>query len=378
MSGDRKKVLILSVKAGAGHLRAAAAIEQVFQQTHPEVEVRNVEALEFTNPAFQASFTGAYNKLASDLPSVWGLIYQQMDRNTATSKSKKFAALVDRLNSTPIVRMVRRYAPDAVICTHYLPAEILGPVRRKGKLAAPLTVALTDYDIHAMWIQEGVDRYFVATDEMAHALEEKGIGNANVSVTGIPIMPVFSQPHPAQQAMRLKLGLRPEPPTVLLSAGGFGLTRVDETVAMLADVVDDVQLVALAGRNVKLEKALRAVAASRPGKIVPMGFADNMHELMAASDFVVSKSGGLTCSECLAMGLPMVIFNPIPGQEERNADYLLENGVALRANSAAHLVYKVRRLLTNPALLAHMKSATRQIARPRAAYEIVETVIGSI
>ena len=378
MSGDRKKVLILSVKAGAGHLRAAAAIEQVFQQTHPEVEVRNVEALEFTNPAFQASFTGAYNKLASDLPSVWGIIYQRMDQNTATSKSKKFAALVDRLNATPIVRMVRRYTPDAVICTHYLPAEILGPLRRKGKLAAPLTVALTDYDIHAMWIQEGVDRYFVATDEMAYALGEKGIGNAKVSVTGIPIMPVFSQPHLAPQAMRLKLGLRPEPPTVLLSAGGFGLTRVDETVAMLADVVDDVQLVALAGRNVKLEKALRAVAASRPGKIVPMGFADNMHELMAASDFVVSKSGGLTCSECLAMGLPMVIFNPIPGQEERNADYLLENGVALRANSAAHLVYKVRRLLTNPALLARMKSATRQIARPRAAYEIVETVLSGI
>ncbi len=378
MSSDRKKVLILSVKAGAGHLRAAAAIEQVLIQTHPEVEARNVEALEFTNPAFQASFTGAYNKLASDLPSVWGLIYQRMDQNTATSKSKKFAALVDRLNSAPIVRMVRRYAPDAVICTHYLPAEILGPVRRKGKLAAPLTVALTDYDIHAMWIQEGVDRYFVATDEMAHALGEKGIGDAKVSVTGIPIMPVFSQPHLAPQAMRLKLGLRPEPPTVLLSAGGFGLTRVDETVAMLADVVDDVQLVALAGRNEKLEKALRAAAASRPGKIVPMGFAENMHELMAASDFVVSKSGGLTCSECLAMGLPMVIFNPIPGQEERNADYLLENGVALRANSAAHLVYKVRRLLTEPALLARMKSATRQVARPRAAYDIVETVLSGL
>ena len=378
MGSQGKKVLILSIKAGAGHLRAAAAVEQVFQQTHPEVEARNVEALEYTNPAFQASFTSAYNKLASDLPSVWGILYQQMERKTSASKSKKFAALVDRLNAAPIVRMVRRYAPDAVISTHYLPAEILGPLRRKGKLPAPLFVTLTDYDIHTMWIQEGVDRYFVATDEMAHALERTGIGNAKVSVTGIPIMPVFSQPHPAPQAMRRKLGLRPEPPTVLLSAGGFGLTRVDETVAMLADAVDDVQLVALAGRNAKLETKLRAVAASRPGKIVPMGFADNMHELMAASDFVVSKSGGLTVSECLAMGLPMVIFNPIPGQEERNADYLLENGVALRANSAAHLVYKVRRLLTDAALLARMKSATRQIARPRAAYEIVETVLSGI
>ena len=137
-------------------------------------------------------------------------------------------------------------------------------------------------------------------------------------------------------------------------------------------------MIALAGRNEKLEKALRAVAAARPGKIVPMGFAGNMHELMAASDFAVSKSGGLTSSECLAMGLPMVIFNPIPGQEERNADYLLENGVALRANSAANLVHKVRRLLTDAALLARMKSATRPIARPRAAYDIVEAVLSGI
>jgi processive 1,2-diacylglycerol beta-glucosyltransferase len=378
MDSKGKKVLILSVKAGAGHLRAAAAIEEVIKQTHPEVEVRNAEALEYTNPAFQASFTSAYNKLASDLPSVWGMIYERMDTKTSTSKSKKFAALIDRLNAAPIVRMVRRYAPDAVICTHYLPAEILGPLRRKGKLAAPLSVTLTDYDIHTMWVQEGVDRYFVATDEMAHALKEKGIGDAKVSVTGIPIMPVFSQPQLAPRAMRLKLGLRPEPPTVLLSAGGFGFTRVDQTVAMLADAVDDVQLVALAGRNKKIEKALRAVAASRPGKIVPLGFAGNMHELMAASDFVVSKSGGLTCSECLAMRLPMVIFNPVPGQEERNADYLLENGVTLRANSAANLVYKVRRLLTDEALLARMKNATRQVARPRAAYDIVETVLSGI
>jgi processive 1,2-diacylglycerol beta-glucosyltransferase len=114
MSSEGEKVLILSTKAGAGHLRAAAAIEEVFKETHPEVEVRNTEALEYTNPAFQASFTSAYNKLASDLPSVWGIIYGKMEMKPASSKSKKLAALIDRLNSAPIVRMVRRYAPAAV------------------------------------------------------------------------------------------------------------------------------------------------------------------------------------------------------------------------------------------------------------------------
>ena len=376
MSSQRKKVLILSAKAGAGHLRAAAAMEQVLKETHPEIETHNVEALEYTNPAFQASFTSAYNKLASDLPSVWGIIYEQMNKKSS-AKSKKFAALIDRLNATPIVRMVRRHAPDAVICTHYLPGEILGPLRRNGKLAAPLFVTLTDYDIHAMWIQEGVDRYFVATDEMAHALQETGIGSAKVSVTGIPIMPVFSQPQlapgdaaearPARGAAdRPPLGRRVRP-----EARGRNRGHARRRCGRRA-----------ARRAGGQERETRKGAESRRGGAAGKDRADGVRReharVMAASDFVVSKSGGLTCAECLAMGVPMVIFNPIPGQEERNADYLLENGVALRASSSAHLVYKVRRLLTDPALLARMKSATQQIARPRAAFEIVETVLSCI
>jgi processive 1,2-diacylglycerol beta-glucosyltransferase len=168
---------------------------------------------------------------------------------------------------------------------------------------------------------------------------------------------------------------------------------VDKTVSLLADALDDVQLLAIAGRNEKLHEALRSAAAGCPhgrrvpgvgdpcgrgGKIVPFGFVTNMHELMAACDFAVTKSGGLTSSECLAMGLPMVILSPIPGQEERNSDYLLENGAALRANSAAHLVFKVGKLLKDGALLARMASAARAIARPRAAYDIAAEVMGEV
>lgn len=370
-----KKVLILSTKAGAGHIRAAAAIEQAIRLAHPGIEVRNCDALEFTNPAFQRSYTGTYNRLAGDLPSVWSFIYGQMEKKPVTSKTKRLANLIDRVNCARILKMVRGYDPDAIICTHYLPAEVLSPERRKGKLRAPLFVTLTDYDIHTMWVQEAVDEYFVATEEMAYALREKGIGRAAVRVTGIPIMPVFSQAFLRPEAMRRKLGLRPEVPTVLVSAGGFGMAGVDETVVRLADAVDAVQIIAVAGRNEKLHAMLQAVARTRQGKVVPLGFADNMHELMAASELMVSKSGGLTSSECLAMGLPMLIYNPIPGQEERNADFLLESGVAVRANSPAHLVYKFQRLLGDRALLARMRDATRAVARPKAAFDIAKAVM---
>ena len=375
---NHKRVLIISIKAGAGHLRAAQALEEVFAEKHPKREVRHIEALSYTNKTFQKSFTAAYEKLAKDLPSVWGYIYERLEKKPVESTTKRLTTLLDRANSRPLLKEVESYAPDAVICTHYFPAEILAARRRKGKFAAPIFVTLTDYDIHTMWIQKGVDHYFVATDEMAFAMKEKGIGKATVSATGIPVMPVFSTKYPSRQTMRKRLGLRPSPPTVLVSAGGFGLGKVDETVALLADSVKDVQLVAIAGKNDALKKALDKVAKTRKGKVVPMGFVTNMHELMAASDFAVAKCGGLTSSECLAMGLPMLILSPIPGQEERNSDYLLENGVAVRSNSPAHLLYKFKMLLENPTRLKRMKQATKAIASPKAAYAVAREVVKSL
>jgi len=373
---DEKRVLILSIKAGSGHMRAAAAIEAALQEEHPEVVVRHDEALRYTSASFREAFTRTYNRLATDLPSIWGLIYEHLEEQPADSRTKKLGTLVDRLNSREILKAVNDFRATHVVCTHYFPAEILAAYRRKELLRRPVSVVLTDYDIHTMWIQDGVDHYFVATDAMAYALHVKGIGDAGVSVTGIPVMPDFGRDYPGRAEMRRRLGLRAEPPTVLVAAGGFGMGNLDQTVAMLADMLDDVQFLAVAGTNHRLHGALKKVAVERPGKIVPFGFVNNMHELMAASDFAVTKSGGLTSSECLALGLPMIIVSPIPGQEERNADFLLENGVALRANAPAHLIYKVRQLIADPERQESMREAIRRVAKPRAAMDIAAEVLG--
>ena len=369
-----KRVLVVSAKAGAGHLRAAEAVESAVRETYPDVEVRNLDALEYTNVLFRKNFTGLYHQLVKRLPSVWGMIYGSTERRSANQFIKKLSGFVDRLNTRALRKAVRKYDPDAVICTHYLPAEVFAVQRRKGTLRASVSIVLTDYDIHPMWVQGGADRYFVATEEMAHALRVKGIGDATAHVSGIPVLSQFTQSYPDRTAMREQLGLRPTPKTVLMAAGGFGMVKVDELVAMLADAVDDVQFLVIAGRNKKLEKSLRTVADARPGKIVPFGFVSNMHELMAASDFMVTKCGGLTSTECLVMSVPMIIVNPIPGQEERNADFLLESGAALRANSPAHLLFKVRKLLDNPSLLTQMRDAASRVAHPRAAYDIAQAV----
>ncbi|MHC4712080.1 MAG: MGDG synthase family glycosyltransferase [Planctomycetota bacterium] len=371
--GQALKVLIISAKVGAGHLRAAEALEEAFRLRHGDIEVRNIEALQYSNAAFRKSFTSTYNKLASDLPPVWELIYETMEDKAVDSRVKRLAMLFDRLNTRPLLKAVRQFAPDAVICTHYLPAEILGHRLARGKLDGRLFIVLTDFDIHTMWVQEGVEHYFVATEEMAFAMKAKGLGDAGVSVTGIPVHPVFSETFPDRKAMKGKLGLAPGKPAVLVSAGGFGFSNVGEAVSLLAGSAD-AQFLAVAGRNERLRKAIEKAAAANGGGVIPFGFVDNMHELMAASDFAVTKSGGLTSSECLAMNLPMVIWNPIPGQEERNADYLLENGAALRANSLAHLVFRVKRLLEDRRRLSRMRAAAKRIARPDAAFRIAEEV----
>jgi UDP-N-acetylglucosamine:LPS N-acetylglucosamine transferase len=228
------KVLILSVKAGTGHIRAAAAIEQAFKIEHPGVEVMNVEALEYTNAAFGKGYSNAYNRLATNLPSVWGMIYEQLEKKSAVSKTKRISTLFDRMNSARLLKLIKDYRPDRIICTHFFPAETFAAQRRKGKLHARLYVTLTDYDIHTMWIQNGVDHYFVASDEMEFALRAKGVGHAGVSIAGIPIMPVFSEKFPDRATMRERLGLDKKRPVVLVLSGGFGMTPLDETVDLLA------------------------------------------------------------------------------------------------------------------------------------------------
>lgn len=370
------RILVLSVKAGAGHLRAAQAVTHAIRERFPNVEVVSADALEYTNAAFRKGYTEGYETLVRNLPSVWERIYESLETKPADSNAKKLATLWSRLNTKHLLMFVENFKPDVIACTHFLPAEVLGAQRAKGKLRAPVYTILTDYDIHSMWIQEGVTGYFVASSEMAHALREKGIGTAFVEVSGIPILPEFAREYPPRETMRQTLGLNPAQRTVLVAAGGFGMMSADDAVKLLAGHLPEAQFLAVAGRNAELEKRLKKLARAYKGRVKPFGFVDNMHELMAASDLAVSKSGGLTTSECLAMGLPMLVFNPIPGQEERNAIYLLEHGAGLWARTPAQMLFKVKALLDDPKRLADMQEAARRIARPRAAFDIAERLMG--
>ena len=372
-----KKVLLLSASAGAGHVRAAEAIEKAFNQTKDagSREVLHVDVLNYTNKLFRHLYSKAYIDLVNKMPEVPGWFYDKLDKPW---KNERRRLALDKLNTRPFVKLLRDYKPDLIVCTHFLPAEIVSWLKAKERLASRQVIIVTDFDVHAMWLVHHYEHYFVAIDEARVYLEVLGIPAEKITVSGIPIDPVFGIKKDKQE-MRAKHGLAPDRTTILLSAGGFGVGSVDALVSSLLPLQHRAQIVAICGRNEELKKRLTKLAARTKADatvlLKPFGYTKEMDELMTASDIVLGKPGGLTTSEALAKGLVFVIVNPIPGQEERNSDHLLEGGVAIRCNNLPTLSYKLDRLLSDPRRVQAMKTNALRMGHPNAASKIVGQLI---
>jgi processive 1,2-diacylglycerol beta-glucosyltransferase len=370
-----KKVLILSASSGAGHMRAAQAIERAIIEMNAAEEVRHIDTLEYTNKIFRNLYSKAYIEMVNKMPDALGWLYDQSDKPW---KNERRRLAFDKLNTRPFVKMLRDYQPDITICTHFLPAEIISWLKAKERLRTRQAIVVTDFDVHAMWLCHHFEQYFVAMDETRAHLEKLGIPSSKITVSGIPIDPIFSASLDKRE-MRSKHGLKQDTTTILVSAGGFGVGSIKNLLTSLLDLRHAAQVVAICGRNEELQAELEQLTSSLPHDsnvaVKIIGYTKEMHEYMAASDILLGKPGGLTTSEALAMGLIFVIVNPIPGQEERNSDHLLEEGVAIRSNNLPVLAYKIDRLLDDPARVARMQESGRRLARPRAAFDIVNRLL---
>ncbi|TXL71739.1 galactosyldiacylglycerol synthase [Vineibacter terrae] len=371
-----KKILMLSVSAGGGHVRAAEAL-RAHAATHPAgIEATHLDVMDVVSSGFRALYTDLYVDLVNNQPALWSYLYQKTDEASPRSLAQRIRRAVERLNCRALHAYIRRHAPDAIICTHFLPAELLSRELRQGNLHVPVWVQVTDFDLHRMWLVPGMRGYFAANDEVAWRMVERGLSADAVHVSGIPVMPAFGLP-PDRKACAAEIGLDPGRQTFLMMAGAAGLGGLDALAARLLRVASDFQLIALAGRNESMLDALRAVAKAHPARLFPQGFTHRVERLMACTDLVITKPGGLTTSECLAMGVPMIVNSPIPGQEERNADYLLEQGVALKAIDAAALEYRIRLLLEHPGHLDAMRRRIVPLGRPHAARVVLDTVLAA-
>jgi processive 1,2-diacylglycerol beta-glucosyltransferase len=370
-----QRILILSASAGAGHVRAAEAIERAIIQMRAARDVRHVDTLDYTNRVFRNLYSKAYLEMVNSAPDVLGWLYDYLDQPW---KNERRRLALDRLNTRPFVKLLEQYEPEMTICTHFLPAEIISWLKAKRRLASRQAIVVTDFDMHAMWLCHHYEQYFVALDETRVHMEKLGIPPEKITVSGIPIDPVFAEMKD-KSMMRDKHGLKPDRTTILVSAGGFGVGSIENVITSLLELRHAAQVVAISGRNEELRERLQALVSGRPPEshvdVRVVGYTTEMDEYMAAADFMLGKPGGLTTSEALAKGLVLVIVNPIPGQEERNSDHLLEEGVAIRCNNLPALAHKIDRLLDDPRRLAVMRENVSRMARPRAACEIVSKLL---
>ncbi len=373
MTGDGAKaggVFVLSAAAGAGHVRSAEALVAAFAAKG--IAANHVEVLKYSSWFFKKVYSNLYFELVNRQPAILGLVYDAMDHPWMYRKRR---LALDLLNTRPLANLLKEERPRLAICTHFLPAEILLHLRRRKILDIPVGVVITDFDLHAMWLYRGVDWYFVACEETKVHMAALGVPPETIHVTGIPIDPAFS-PAREKAETRRALGLEQDLTTVLVSAGGFGMGPVESLANAMQEVRHPIQVAVVCGKNPDLKRRLEDLPApNHPVKIV--GFTPEMERWMAASDLLVGKAGGLTSSEALASGLVMAIINPIPGQEERNSDHLLEEGVAVRCNNLPALAFKIDSLLSDKERFERMRQAVRRLARPNAAADVVSLVSGT-
>lgn len=389
------RVLILTASVGAGHVRAAEAVELALKEIDPGAHVRNVDLMTCATAVFRRMYSKWYLDLVSHAPHLLGYFYDLTDRAPSNSTRDTIRVMVEQANLArldPILNDPQGW--DIVVNTHFLPAEIIARRRRKKKPTnvprrfrvgegpasasdvAPQFTVVTDFDAHGLWVNDPTDHYFVATDEAAISLGRWGVPRERITISGIPVHPVFAKPLDARAA-RAKHDLPQDKPVILLLAGGFGVGPVETLFDAAMHVKRPIHLAVVCGKNDDLKARLQRAAKAAPHTSTIIGFTREMDELMAAATLVVSKPGGLTTSEILARGAAMAIVNPIPGQESRNSDYLLENTAAIKINSAAVLPHKLNQLLANESRLAALRQNAKALGRPRAAYDVARAVLAA-
>ncbi len=366
------RILIATVTAGGGHLAAAAALEEAWQILRPDDVVERVDLVKFFSPLHRKIHAEGYVKLVERAPELWGMIFAKTDDPVVARKLNRIQQLFPSRSRGRFAHFVKQFRPDVVLCTHYAPVEALGEMRQKRTATPPFVVSIvTDFEAHALWMDAGVDLYCVAAEETKARLLARGAAAADVVATGIPIAAKFAAKLDAP-AVRKSLGLRDDLPTLLVLSGGFGMGPVGKILHQLDKVEREFQSLVVCGRNEKLRRGLAAEDRKHPTRV--LGFASNMHELMAVADLIITKPGGLTSSEALALGKPLFILDPIPGQEAANSDFLLERGAAVKVNRVEDLPFRVEQLLGSKKL-AEMAKAAKALGRVKAAVSVCREVL---
>ncbi len=370
-------ILILSASYGAGHDSVASAVNEVIRRERPDITTEVRDYFDFVSPRLNSLVRFTYVKSVRHAPSLWGAFYRATHAVKPDSPTQKF---LNSLGRDELLGHLTSQSSKLVVCTYPTPAGVISTLRNEGRLDVPVVTVVTDYAVHSQWVHPEVDRYLVPSESVAGGLIERGIDEARVEVTGLPISPKFSSTL-GKSEMRQKHGLDEDRPVVLVMAGAYGmLSGVTEVVEECVSLPERPQVLVVCGRSPKMKQHLEGKFSSKD--VVALGFVDYVDELFEAADVLITKAGGITVSEALAKKIPMIIYRPIPGQEDFNTQYLLAHGAGLSANDREELRSQLALLLGEVAghvsigLISRLKEAATRIRKPDAALTAGRSIIG--
>ena len=373
-----KKVMIFYAAYGGGHLSAARSIKENIETNYTNVEVKLVDCMEYVSKYVNKVTTKAYSEMAKKAPRTWGRVYW----NSQKGPLAHISTTSNKVLSIKLNTLLQDFQPDIIISTHPFGTQMCAYLKKSGKLNAKIATVMTDYAPHDQWLvfSHYVDYYFVSHEGMKKQLHEKGIPNEKIFATGIPLSNKFLLKYDKTEILQ-SFGLAPDRKTVLFFGGGeFGLgkTQTFKIFKSFVECHENIQIVAIAGKNPKMKENFENLVAElgKQENVKILEYTNKVPELMSISDLVVSKPGGLTTTESLASGLPIVIINPIPGQEEENATYLEENKVAIWIRKNDNVEEILNDLFANPDKMQEMKIRARLIAKKNSTKDICKILLG--
>jgi len=348
----KKRVLLLSEGFGSGHTQAAYALAVGLRQLDPGVQTRVIELGKFLNPVLGPLIVSAYRKTVSKQPKLVGMMYRT---NYKKSLNRFTQLALHRVFYTQTSQVITQLKPDLIVCTHPVPNAVVGRLKRLG-LDVPLYTLITDYDAHGTWTNDEVTKYLVSTPIVRDRLmAQHHVPPERIEITGIPVHPSFWTTHDRTEIQR-QFGLKPMP-TVLVMGGGWGLLSEDDSLfEYMTTYRDRVQLIICVGSNDKIKEQMEADPAFNHPNIKILGFTREVSKLMDVSDLLVTKPGGMTVTEGLSKGIPMLFYEPIPGQEEENCEYFVQNGFGEMLRSE-ETIDRWFRLIQEPQTAASRRSA---------------------
>jgi len=367
----RKRVLLMYISQVSGHRQGAVAISKSLKSLDPDCEVLSINGFGYTYPLMEKIINTAYMGVIKRAPKIWEYLY---DNPKVIKFSEKWKRSIHKSSHKKLKPLIDEFKPDVVVCTQAFPCGMVADYKKTHDLPIKVIGVLTDYAPHLYWLHEGVDYYVVPSQEASDRYVKEGISRESIKVFGIPIRMKFAE-ETGREIIAKKLGLDLKVPTILIMGGGQGLGPMKESVKTLVRLDRPLQMIVICGTNVKLVNWIKKIQRKTTKKIIFYDYASNVDELMEVSTLIVTKPGGMTTSECLAKGLPMVVVDPIPGQEERNSQFLVNQGIAIRVDDKRHIAHDIDALLNTPEKLAAMRQAALKNGKPMAAENIARLIL---